>query len=153
MANSRIVHLIPDEGNDSISMRDRLRMRSPTQRSQLIDKAFARKYRGRKYRERMMRNYLAGSRRARRTPTAREGIVSGTNLPVPPALVRLRRSSLYTELPSSICREELDRCIEEQILEDNMEDEYLVEAWTSYYEDVWLSLGCSYNGGFGVSGV
>jgi hypothetical protein len=101
----------------------------------------------------MMRNYLAGSRKARKTPKAREGIVSGTDRPVPPALVRLRRSPLYTELPSSICREELDRCIEEQIVEDDMEDEYLVEVWTSYYEDVWLSLGFPCNDGFGVIGV
>jgi hypothetical protein len=34
-----------------------------------------------------------------------------------------------------------------------MGDEYLVEVWTSYYEDVWLSLGCPYNEGFGVIGV
>ena len=101
----------------------------------------------------MMRNYLAGSRKARKTPKAREGIVSGTDRPVPPALMRLRRSPLYTELPSSICREELDRCIEEQIVEDDMEDEYLVEVWTSYYEDVWLSLGFPCNVGFGVIGV
>lgn len=92
-------------------------------------------------------------KKARRTHKAKEGIVTGSHHTIPPELARLRQSSLYTGLPSSICWDQLDRSIEDQIVEDGMEDEDLVETWTFYYEEIWLTLACPYDEGFGADDV
>lgn len=64
------------------------------------------------------------SKKARRTREASKGIVAGSYHSFPPELARLRQSSLYMGLPSSICREQLDGSIEDQIVDGN-EDEDL----------------------------
>ena len=150
-SSTKIVHVIQDEDSDNSVTQVTRRARSSMQSSSNVAKATAKA--NRKCQRRMMRNFLAGSRKARRTPKAREGIVSGTDLPIPLALVRLRQSTLYQKLiPASICREELDREIEKQIVEEGLEDEDLVETWTMFYEDALYSKVLS-DEGFGADDV
>ena len=96
-----------------------------------------------------MRSMLQ-SRRNRRTRKASEGIVTGSSRTIPPELARLRRTSLYLDLPSSICREQLNQSIEKQIVEDGLEDEDLVETWSYFYEEAWFAIACPYDEGFGA---
>ena len=66
-------------------------------------------------RKRRQRSQKGSSRRqskkAHRSPKAREGISTGLGFVVPPELARLRRKSLYKDLSMFICLEELDRSI------------------------------------------
>lgn len=62
------------------------------------------------------------SRRARRSCKAKEGISTGPDFIVFPELEWLRRSRLYLNLPSSVCREELNQSIEKKIVEEGLED-------------------------------
>jgi hypothetical protein len=79
---------------------------------------------------------ISSSRKARKIPKAKEGIVSGSDRPIPPQLAELRRSTLYLEdIPRRIDRGELDRWIERQIVEDRLEEEDLVETWHYFYEE------------------
>mmetsp|Transcript_28669 Transcript_28669/g.41053 ORF Transcript_28669/g.41053 Transcript_28669/m.41053 type:complete len:151 (+) Transcript_28669:416-868(+) len=84
----------------------------------------------------MLQSLASGSRKARKTPKAKEGIVSGTDRSIPPQLAKLRRSTLYLEdIPRKIDRDELNQWIERQIVEDGLEEEDLVETWHYFYEE------------------
>ena len=94
----------------------------------------------------MPQNSASSSRKARKTPKAKEGIVTGTDRPIPPQLAKLRRSTLYLEdIPRRIDRDELDRWIERQIVEDRLEEEDLVETWHYFYEEASFLDAFPYN--------
>ena len=97
---------------------------------------------------------VSGSRRAQRTRKAGEGIVTSTNRTIPPELAKIRQSFLYLKMiPQSICREELNREIEDQIVEDGLEDEDLVETWTFFYEEAAYDAVVASDEGFGADDV
>ena len=152
VTNSKIVHVIPEEGSDSRETHVGHRMRSTTQSSRSVARSNAKE--DQKRRRGQMRNLQSESRKARRTTKAREGIVSGTTLPVPPAFVRLRQSTLYQKLiPKSICREEeLDLEIEKRIIDEGLEDEDLVETGTEIYKEALYSEVLN-DEGFGANDV
>jgi hypothetical protein len=84
----------------------------------------------------MLQTLASGSKKAHKTPKAKEGIVSGTDRPIPSQLAKLRRSTLYLEdIPQRIDRDELNQWIERQIVDDGLEEEDLVETWHYFYEE------------------
>mmetsp|Transcript_26626 Transcript_26626/g.38165 ORF Transcript_26626/g.38165 Transcript_26626/m.38165 type:complete len:130 (+) Transcript_26626:414-803(+) len=126
-AVSRSLHMIPNEDSDEEGKRSARRMSASMRSTQGVDGASIRK------RKRQAQKILSGSRKARRTRKAREGIVSGTTRVIPPELLGLRQSFFYLKMiPQSICREELNREIEEQIIDKGLEEEDLVETWTQF---------------------
>ena len=56
-------------------------------------------------------------------------------------------------IPQSICLEELNRGIEEQIIDEGLEDEDLVEIWTQFYEEAAYHAVVESDEGFGADDV
>ena len=79
-------------------------------------------------------------------------MVSGTSRTIPPELAKLRRSTLDL-IPSSICREQLNREIKMQIKEEGLEEEDLVETWSYFYEEAAFAEAFPYDEGFGADDV